>query len=110
MAVKVMLAPVIAQREAILRSKKPKERPAAKPKRRPSTVYDADGHEVFITIVCLKCRKIRPLSQFGLRKMADGAIRNQPRCRACRSGASAENRKDLDAEESFARTGSSVME
>jgi hypothetical protein len=27
------------------------------------------------------------LAQFGLRKMADGAIRNQPWCRTCRSGA-----------------------
>ena len=111
MAVKVMLAPVIAQREAILRSKKPrKARSAAKPKRRASSVYDADGREVFITIVCLKCRKVRPLSQFGLRKMGDGAIRNQPWCRTCRSGASAENRKALDAEESFAGAESSVME
>ncbi len=35
--------------------------------------------------MCLKCQKIRPLSQFGLRRMADGAIRNQPWCRTCRS-------------------------
>jgi hypothetical protein len=54
-------------------------------------VYDVDGNEVFITLLCLKCRKVRPLSQFGLRRMADGAIRNQPWCRTCRSGASAEN-------------------
>jgi hypothetical protein len=69
------------------------ERPAArqgeaKPKRRRSSVYDADGNEVFITLLCLKCHKTRPLSQFGLRRMADGAIRNQPWCRACRSEAS----------------------
>jgi hypothetical protein len=62
----------------------------AKPKRRRSSVYDADGNEVFITLMCLKCHKMRPLSQFGLRKMADGAIRNQPWCRTCRSGAGAE--------------------
>jgi hypothetical protein len=43
---------------------------------------------VFITLLCLKCHKTRPLSQFGLRRMADGAIRNQPWCRACRSEAS----------------------
>jgi hypothetical protein len=36
---------------------------------------------------------MRPLSLFGLRKMADGAIRNQPWCRTCRSGSSAENPK-----------------
>jgi hypothetical protein len=71
------------------------ERPAArqgeaKPKRRRSSVYDADGNEVFITLLCLKCHKMRPLSQFGLRRMADGAIRNQPWCRTCRSGKSAD--------------------
>jgi hypothetical protein len=89
MAVKVMVAPAIAKGEI--------DRPApvkkvsapgeAKPKRRRSSVYDADGNEVFITLMCLKCHKMRPLSQFGLRKMADGAIRNQPWCRTCRSGA-----------------------
>ncbi len=91
MAVKVMLAPAIAQAHADLQRKK---QPAdARPKRRRSSVFDADGNEVFITLLCLKCRKMRPLSQFGLRRMADGAIRNQPWCRTCRSDASAENPK-----------------
>jgi hypothetical protein len=67
-----------------------REPTAAKPKRRRSSIYDADGNEVFITLMCLKCHKMRPLSQFGLRKMADGAIRNQPWCRPCRSTAGAE--------------------
>jgi hypothetical protein len=58
-------------------------------KRRKSAVYDADGNEVLITMMCLKCRAMKPLTQFGLRKMADGAIRNQPWCRGCRSGAGA---------------------
>jgi hypothetical protein len=40
--------------------------------------------------MCLKCHKMRPLSQFGLRRMADGAIRNQPWCRPCRSASGAE--------------------
>ena len=57
-------------------------------KRRKSAVYDADGSEVLITMMCLKCRSMKPLAMFGLRKMADGAIRNQPWCRTCRSGAS----------------------
>jgi hypothetical protein len=71
--------------------------PAAKPKvaripgqprkKRKTAIYDADGNEVLITLMCLKCKKMRPLMQFGLRKMADGAIRNQPWCRTCRSGA-----------------------
>src|SRR5574338_744832 len=56
-------------------------------KRRASAVFDADGHEVLITLMCLKCRQIRPLAQFGLRKMPDGAIRNQPWCRSCRGAA-----------------------
>jgi len=58
-------------------------------KRRKSAVYDAEGNEVLITMMCLKCRAMKPLTQFGLRKMADGAIRNQPWCRGCRSGAGA---------------------
>jgi len=90
MAVKVMLAPALAQGDDSRRKKPPSE---PRPKRRRSSVYDADGNEVFITLMCLKCHKMRPLSQFGLRKMADGAIRNQPWCRTCRSGASAENPK-----------------
>src|SRR5687767_10780426 len=53
-------------------------------KKRSAAVYDQDGHEILITLMCLKCRVIRPLAQFGLRKMADGAIRNQPWCRTCR--------------------------
>ncbi len=93
MAVKVMVAPAIARGEL----EKPKTARAAqatpkagpRPKRRRSAVYDADGNEVLITLICLKCQKIRPLSQFGLRKMADGSIRNQPWCRTCRSGTAA---------------------
>ncbi|HEX7623192.1 MAG TPA: hypothetical protein VF400_06435 [Anaeromyxobacteraceae bacterium] len=86
MAVKVMLAPAIAMREAALPPPSRRAGGEEKPKRRRSSVFDADGNEVFITIVCLKCHKTRPLSQFGLRKMADGAIRNQPWCKTCRSG------------------------
>ncbi len=94
MTVKVMLAPSIAQREPKARegSRRSEER-GGRPKRRRALVYDAEGNEVFITLVCLKCQKIRPLSQFGLRKMADGSIRNQPWCRTCRTGASPEGPK-----------------
>jgi hypothetical protein len=92
MAVKVMLAPALVKRdEAPVKSARASGE--AKPKRRRSSVFDADGNEVFITLMCLKCHKMRPLSLFGLRKMADGAIRNQPWCRTCRSGSSAENPK-----------------
>jgi hypothetical protein len=96
MAVKVMVAHKIVKGEIAkpaieAKSKAPGE--PAKPKRRRSSVYDADGNEVFITLMCLKCHKMRPLSQFGLRKMADGAIRNQPWCRTCRSGATEKPRR-----------------
>jgi hypothetical protein len=42
---------------------------------------------------------MRPLSQFGLRRMADGSIRNQPWCRGCRSGAGAEKPRRREQEE-----------
>jgi hypothetical protein len=86
MAVKLMVAPAIANGALEKPTAAKRSAPApAKPKRRRSSVYDADGNEVFITLMCLKCHKMRPLAQFGLRKMADGAIRNQPWCRSCRS-------------------------
>jgi hypothetical protein len=91
MAVKVMVAPAIVNGEIDKREPARRRAPgAAKPKRRRSSIYDAEGNEVFITLMCLKCHRMRPLSQFGLRKMADGAIRNQPWCRPCRSAAGAE--------------------
>ena len=84
MAVKVMVAPAIAQRSAPAAERSARAESPPKPKRRRSSVYDADGQEVFITLMCLKCHRMRPLAQFGLRRMADGAIRNQPWCRTCR--------------------------
>jgi hypothetical protein len=69
-----------------------------KPKRRRASVYDAEGNEVFITLVCLKCHKTRPLSQFGLRKMADGAIRNQPWCKSCRAESAAKSPRKASTE------------
>jgi hypothetical protein len=63
-------------------------------KKRKALVYDAEGHEVLITMMCLKCKQMRPLAMFGLRKMADGAIRNQPWCRGCRSGASTQAKRE----------------
>ena len=83
-------------------AKKAPTDPAAPPKearkRRRSAVFDADGNEVLITMMCLKCRQMKPLAMFGLRKMADGAIRNQPWCRGCRSGASAIKKKSEEVE------------
>lgn len=90
MAVKVMVASAIVKGDTAKSAPAPRREPAAtpkKPKRRRSAVYDADGNEVLITLMCQKCHKMRPLSLFGLRKMSDGTIRNQPWCRSCRSGA-----------------------
>lgn len=90
MAVRVMVAPAITKGELDRNAAAPRAveaRPASKPKRRRSAVYDADGNEVLITLMCQKCHRMRPLSLFGLRKMPDGTIRNQPWCRNCRSGA-----------------------
>jgi hypothetical protein len=75
-----------------------------RPKRRRSAVYDADGAEVFITLMCLKCHKMRPLAQFGLRKMADGSIRNQPWCRPCRSAAGAPRGRVVEPTETVEAT------
>lgn len=70
------------------------EAPKEPRKKRRSAVFDADGHEVLITMMCLKCKSMKPLAMFGLRKMADGAIRNQPWCRTCRSGASSKKKPE----------------
>ncbi len=84
-------------------AKKPATDPDAPPKearkRRKSAVFDAEGNEVLITMMCLKCRQMKPLGMFGLRKMADGAIRNQPWCRTCRSGAGAVKKKQEELEQ-----------
>jgi len=101
MAVRVMVASAIVRGEVARstgRSEPLHPKDATKPRRRKSAVYDADGNEVFITLMCLKCHKMKPLSQFGLRKMADGAIRNQPWCRPCRSGAGAEKPRSSSKE------------
>jgi hypothetical protein len=99
MAVKVMWARTLRPEGSSAGADRPadpapaaKPKPIEKPRRRRSSIYDAEGNEVFITLMCLKCHKMRPLSQFGLRRMADGAIRNQPWCRPCRSDASPKKR------------------
>lgn len=69
------------------------QQPKLPRKKRRAAVYDADGNEVLITLKCLKCGRMHPLSNFGLRKMADGAIRNQPWCRECRGASSPKKKK-----------------
>ena len=76
-------------------ARKPRAADGTRPKkRRASAVFDAEGHEVLITLMCLKCRQMKPLAQFGLRKMPDGAIRNQPWCRGCRGAATPKKRPE----------------
>jgi hypothetical protein len=78
--------------------KEDKAREGGQPrKRRKSAVFDGDGNEVLISLMCLKCRTLKPLAQFGLRKMGDGAIRNQPWCRTCRSGAGSRKKAEAAA-------------
>ena len=91
-----MLTPVDKDKTA--RAKNDPAAPKDVRKRRRSAVYDADGNEVLITMMCLKCRTMKPLGMFGLRKMADGAIRNQPWCRTCRSGAGVKKKDEVEAE------------
>src|SRR5215470_11456631 len=77
-------------------ARRPRAADGTRPKkRRASAVFDADGHEVLITLMCLKCRQVKPLAQFGLRKMPDGAIRNQPWCRGCRGAATPKKRPEV---------------
>ena len=53
-------------------------------KPRDPRVFDVEGREVFITLICPHCRKAAPLKKFGLRRMGNGQIRNAPWCKACR--------------------------
>ena len=50
-------------------AKKPATDPDAPPKeprkKRKSAVYDAEGKEVLITMMCLKCKSMKPLGMFG---------------------------------------------
>lgn len=92
------VTPMMAPPQKVAKPAAEADAPKQPRKRRKSAVYDADGHEVLITMMCLKCRSMKPLAMFGLRKMADGAIRNQPWCRTCRSGASSKKKKDAVVE------------
>ena len=93
------VTPMLTPAEKPVKAKSDPDAPKQPRKRRKSAVYDGDGNEVLITMMCLKCRQMKPLGMFGLRKMADGAIRNQPWCRGCRSGASANKKKSEELEE-----------
>lgn len=99
------VTPMLTPAEKPVKAKSDPDAPKQPRKRRKSAVYDGDGNEVLITMMCLKCRQMKPLGMFGLRKMADGAIRNQPWCRGCRSGASATKKKSEEVEETVRAAG-----
>lgn len=98
MAIKLMPVALPHEPAAPDESQRDQAAPAQPRKRRKASVFDADGNEVLITLKCLKCDRMRPLSLFGLRKMADGAIRNQPWCRDCRGASSPKNKAKAAAE------------
>lgn len=56
---------------------------------RPSRIFNAEGVEVFVSMPCLRCGKVKPFSAFGLRRMDDGKIRDIPWCKPCRGARSA---------------------
>ncbi len=60
---------------------------AAKParKRLDARLFTAAGDEVFITQICTRCHKAKPLKAFGLRRMDDGKLRFIPQCKVCRT-------------------------
>lgn len=91
------VTPMMAPAEEA-KPKKARREPGQPRKRRKTAIYDGEGHEVLITLMCLKCKGMKPLAQFGLRKMADGAIRNQPWCRGCRSQAGTKPKKTDELE------------
>ena len=54
--------------------------------RRDLRLFDSEGREVTVTLVCTSCHRSRPFAHFGIRRMADGKLRSIPQCRACRGG------------------------
>ncbi len=95
----MVAAPQPERQKATAATSEPTSNGRSVRKKRKAAVYDAEGNEVLITMMCLKCKQMRPLTMFGLRKMADGAIRNQPWCRGCRSGASSKAKREKHVEQ-----------
>ncbi|MCL2625691.1 MAG: hypothetical protein FWD46_02600 [Cystobacterineae bacterium] len=59
--------------------------PPPKRMRRSTELFDMEGTPVHIRLTCLCCKELKPLAEFGLRKMPNNTLRNQPWCRSCRS-------------------------
>lgn len=47
-------------------------------------VFLASGEEVLITQVCTRCHQMKPLKEFGLRRLG-GVVRSISQCKVCRS-------------------------
>lgn len=47
-------------------------------------VFTSNGEEVEITLTCLQCHAMKPLKEFGLRRMGDGKVRSISTCKECR--------------------------
>ncbi len=58
-----------------------------KRQRRPAQVFDSSGAPVIIRYPCSKCGRMKPLAAFGLRRMGNGQLRNNPQCGPCRGSA-----------------------
>ena len=96
MAIKLMPVAPVGEAVQPQQGEAKEQQPRIPRKKRRSIVFDADGNEVLITLKCVHCNRMHPLSNFGLRKMADGAIRNQPWCRECRGASSPKKKKPVE--------------
>jgi hypothetical protein len=47
-------------------------------------LFDADGNEVLVTLICTRCRQAKPFKAFGIRRMPDGGLRSISQCSPCR--------------------------
>jgi hypothetical protein len=49
-----------------------------------STIRDPKKRRVDVFLKCPECDLMKSLGEFGIREMANGELRNQPRCNQCR--------------------------
>lgn len=47
-------------------------------------LFTSDGTPVLITQFCIVCHQLKPLKQFGLRRV-EGKIRSNSQCKKCRA-------------------------
>jgi ribosomal protein L33 len=51
--------------------------------RRDRRLFDSNGNEVLINLICTACGKSKPFSEFGAR-LVNGQMRSIPQCTSCR--------------------------